>query len=159
MSKAMAVEKIIALPIPCTTRNPMSQGADEAKPAPKDETTRMERPMVRIFGVPTMSEILPIGTRNAAAAKRYEKVTQPSKMACREKSLAIEGSATLTADPKNGVRNELMVATTITVFLGVGFLSKDEGIGFTRTSRICRLFRQAARCFREVRAGESNRPN
>jgi hypothetical protein len=44
-----------------------------------------------------------------AAARRKEEATQLKERAVMDKSLAILGKATFTADPINGVRNELKV--------------------------------------------------
>jgi hypothetical protein len=52
----------------------------------------------------------PKGSKNIAAARRYAVAIQPSDRALRESSLPIDGSAMLTEDDVNGVRNELIAA-------------------------------------------------
>ena len=56
-----------------------------------------------------MSASRPKGTRVIAAARMKEDATQLKDKAVMDSSLAIMGNATLTADPINGVRNELKV--------------------------------------------------
>jgi hypothetical protein len=56
-----------------------------------------------------MSASRPKGTRVIAAAKIKDVATQLKDKAVMDSSLAIKGNATLTADPINGVRNELRV--------------------------------------------------
>ena len=62
-------------------------------------------PQANIRFLPCMSAILPNGTRNTAAARRYEVATQLSKIASIENSLPIK------EDPIKGVTNEATVAT------------------------------------------------
>jgi hypothetical protein len=54
-----------------------------------------------------MSAKRPKGTKNTAAANKYEVATQLSVTASRENRLPIEGKAILTEELVNGVRNEL----------------------------------------------------
>lgn len=56
-----------------------------------------------------MSASRPNGTRVIAAARIKDVATQLKDKAVMDNSLAIMGNATLTADPINGVRNELRV--------------------------------------------------
>ena len=67
--------------------------------------------MIKILFLPYISAILPKGTRNIAAARRYEVAIQPSKTAFILNSLPIEGRAILTEEPIKGVRKEVNVAT------------------------------------------------
>ena len=56
-----------------------------------------------------MSANRPRGTSVIAAARMKDEATQLKERAVMDKSLAILGKATFTADPINGVRNELKV--------------------------------------------------
>jgi hypothetical protein len=58
-----------------------------------------------------MSASRPKGIRVIAAARMKEVATQPRERAVMDNSLAIAGRATLTAEPINGVRKELIVVT------------------------------------------------
>jgi hypothetical protein len=71
-------------------------------------------PARKTFFRPWISAILPMGTRNMAAASRYELTTQPRVTPSAENSLPICGSATLSAALMNGVIKEVSVATTST---------------------------------------------
>ena len=64
-----------------------------------------------------MSAILPIGTRNIAAAKRYDKETQLSMTTSIPKSFPMEGSPMNTEEPIKGARKELIVVISNTTFL------------------------------------------
>lgn len=64
-----------------------------------------------------MSASLPMGSKNAAAPKRYAVAIQLKRIASILKCLPIVGSAKLTDEPINGVRNALSVATISTLFL------------------------------------------
>ena len=75
-----------------------------------DVTAKTPIPVTKTFFRPQMSAALPRGTRNAAAASRYEVATQLSMTAVMLKSSAIAGSATLIEEPMKGVRNELSIA-------------------------------------------------
>jgi hypothetical protein len=59
-----------------------------------------------------MSATLPIGTRNIAAASKYDVPTQLSSTALIENSLPTLRRATFIAEAINGVRNELSAATS-----------------------------------------------
>ncbi|MBA7682772.1 hypothetical protein ES703_91124 [subsurface metagenome] len=69
-------------------------------------------PYVKILFLPYMSAILPKGTRNIAAARRYAVATQPREMASIASSLPIDGSAMVMEEPIKGVRKEPSVATS-----------------------------------------------
>jgi hypothetical protein len=64
-----------------------------------------------------MSAILPNGTRNTAAARRYEVATQFNSTASIENCFPIEGSAIFTEDPIKGVMNAATEAIISVVFL------------------------------------------
>jgi hypothetical protein len=51
-----------------------------------------------------------MGTKNMAAAKRYEVAIQLNETACIPNSFPMEGRAMLTEEPIKGVRNEVKVA-------------------------------------------------
>ena len=88
----------------------------------------MNTPRVNIFFLPYMSEILPSGTRNIAAASRYAVDTQPSKMAFIDSCLPIDGKAMATLEPRNGVMKEPSVVTSRAA-VRLGDLS-DDGVAF-----------------------------
>jgi len=68
-------------------------------------------PNVKILFLPYISAILPKGTRNTAAARRYEVATQLNRTAFIPNSCPIDGSAMLTEEPMKGVRKEANEAT------------------------------------------------
>jgi hypothetical protein len=67
-------------------------------------------PIRKINFLPKMSAKRPKGTKNTAAANKYEVATQLSVTASRENRLPIEGKAILTEELVNGVSNELIEA-------------------------------------------------
>jgi hypothetical protein len=107
---AILVPKIIALPKPCTTLSEISTAADGATAMKRDERVKIHMPYVNIRFLPKMSAILPRGTRNMAAAKRYDVGTQLRSTAPIWNSLPIAGSAILIDEPIKGVRNAESVA-------------------------------------------------
>src|SRR5512136_1061977 len=67
---------------------------------------------MKTFFRPWMSASLPKGTRNMAAARRYEVATQLSDTASRANSSPIEGRAILIEEPIKGGRKAASVAAT-----------------------------------------------
>src|SRR4030042_58375 len=108
---ATDVPNIIALPTPCMILKAMSRAAVGARAHSTDADVKTHIPNRNIFFLPWMSASLPNGTRNTAAARRYEVTTQLKDTAVIENSSAIDGNATLMDDAMNGVRNELSMAT------------------------------------------------
>jgi hypothetical protein len=76
----------------------------------REAARSMDMPYLKIFFLPDMSAILPMGTKNMAAAKRYEVVIQLNETACIPNSFPMEGRAMLTEEPMKGVRKEVKVA-------------------------------------------------
>lgn len=74
-------------------------------------------PYVKILFLPYISAILPKGTRNTAAARRYEVATQLNRTAFIPNSCPIDGSAMLTEEPIKGVRKEPNVTISRAAFL------------------------------------------
>ncbi|GAI27508.1 unnamed protein product [marine sediment metagenome] len=68
-------------------------------------------PYVKILFLPYISAILPKGTRNIAAARRYEVATQLNKTAFIANSCPIDGSAMLMEELIKGVTKEANAAT------------------------------------------------
>ena len=68
-------------------------------------------PIRKIFFLPTISDILPKGTRKIADASKNDICIQLKDMAVNENSLLITGSATFTADPMKGLKNDDIIAT------------------------------------------------
>ena len=86
----------------------------------RDITVKIIMPYVKILFLPYMSAILPKGTRNIAAARRYDVGIQPNAMASIANSLPIDGSAILIVEPIKGVRKEPKVAISkAALLLGV----------------------------------------
>src|SRR5512137_2818911 len=67
-------------------------------------------PMVKIRFRPWISAIRPKGTRNMAAASRYDVGIQLRSTAFMPSSLPMTGIAMFTDETMNGVRNEAMTA-------------------------------------------------
>ncbi|OIP30742.1 MAG: hypothetical protein AUK23_08075 [Deltaproteobacteria bacterium CG2_30_43_15] len=109
---ATPVPNVIALPVPCNTRKAISAIADVEIAERKDEAVKSTMPYVKILFLPCISAILPKGTRNITAAKRYAVATQLNKTASMANSFPIEGRAMLTEEPIKGVRKDARVATS-----------------------------------------------
>jgi hypothetical protein len=69
-------------------------------------------PKMKILRRPTISATRPIGTRNTAEVRINAVATQLRATASMPKAAPIVGSATLIDEPRNGVRNDAIVATT-----------------------------------------------
>jgi len=102
----------MALPIPCKTRQDTRKMGDGAIAERRDERANVNMPYKKILFLPCISAILPKGTKNMAAERRYAVATQPNKIASIANSLPMEGSAMLTEEPMKGVRKEDNVATS-----------------------------------------------
>jgi hypothetical protein len=107
---ASPVTKIIALPIPCKTRNPISARVNGAMADKRDAIVKIIIPEVKTFFIPYISAILPKGTANMADVNKNAVGIQLSKIASAANSEAIAGSAMLTEEPINGVKKEAIVA-------------------------------------------------
>ncbi len=108
---ASAVPNIMALPIPCTTRHARSIAEETERPQRRQPSVYTAMPAVKILLRPYMSPSLPQGTRNTAAASRYEVATQLSRTASMENSFPKEGRATYMEERMKGMRKEARVAT------------------------------------------------
>jgi len=88
----------------------MSIPLDVDKAPRIEEALSSNTPQINTFLRPYMSEALPKGTRNAAAARRYAVETQLSVMTFIERSRPRLGKETMTDDAIKGVRKELRAA-------------------------------------------------
>jgi hypothetical protein len=95
----------------------MSKTADVEIAEKKDESVKKNIPNAKIFLLPYMSAILPIGTRNIAAARRNEVATQLNRTGSIKNSFPINGSAMFIEELINAVMKELRVVTNKAVFL------------------------------------------
>jgi hypothetical protein len=81
----------------------------------KDARVKREIPIVKIRFLPVISEYLPKGTRNTAAARRYAVATQLRETASIANSFPIVGRATFTDEPSNGVMKPASTAIARTI--------------------------------------------
>jgi len=97
--------------MPCKTLDETSTSEELERAASRQAAVYIAMPYTKIRFLPYISEALPNGTRNIAAARRNEIDTQLSKTASIANSLPIAGSAMLTEDIMNGRRKELSETT------------------------------------------------
>jgi len=69
-SIAVPVPKIIAAPIPCSTRESMSMAADGEAKASSEDVVKKNRPAKKIFFIPKISASFPRGTMKTAEESR-----------------------------------------------------------------------------------------
>jgi|ERR1035437_1084228 hypothetical protein len=108
---------IKALPIPCKKRKTISEGPETANAQKIVARVKMIFPIKNIFFRPTISASLPKGTRKIADDSRNDIMIQFMDTAFSENSFAIVGKAILTAEPMNGVKNDVTMVTTRMIFL------------------------------------------
>jgi hypothetical protein len=116
---ARLVPKIIALAIPWNILRIIREVMLCENIIRKVEIVKSKIPVENIFFLPIMSANRPKGKRNIAEDKIKLLITHPSSMAFAFRSLPMDGSARLTAEPRKGVRNAAKVATMRTDFLVV----------------------------------------
>lgn len=64
---------------------------------------------MNIFLLPFISAIIPKGTENITAARKYDVAIHPRSVAFASNSLSIEGSATFVAEPIKRGRRKLLL--------------------------------------------------
>lgn len=116
---AIEVPKTIAPPKPCKNREAISIAEEGASAHAIDAIAKTHMPMMNTRFRPLISAIRPKGTRNAAAARRYDVATQPYSTVLIENSSDIDGSAIAIDDAMKGVRNELSMANASAAFLSI----------------------------------------
>src|SRR5665811_592239 len=113
----MLVPNIIAAPRPWKIRRMISSVSLNEKARSKEAIISIVIPYFKIFFLPYISAILPIGTRNIAAANRYDKETQLSRTRFIPKSIPMDGSPINNEEIMKGARKELIVVMINTIFL------------------------------------------
>ena len=111
VSNAIDVPKTIALPIPWTTLEVIKNQEEGATAQSTVPNANTHIPRRNVLFLPRISASFPKGTRNTAAASRYDVGTQLRRTAFIENSSAMSGRAMLIEDAMNGVRNELIMAS------------------------------------------------
>jgi hypothetical protein len=121
---AMAVPKIIEPPIPCIVLDKINNISLGDKAENKEARLKIMIPMVNIFFLPTMSAILPNGTRKAAATNKKEVATQLKVSAFIPNSIPMVGNAILMDAAIKGIRNaDSIVIIKVILLLTVCMLS------------------------------------
>lgn len=105
MRMAVAVPKIIALPIPWSERATMSIEPDVAMLHAIVARVKKRAPEIKTFRLPFMSASLPKGRRKTAVERRYEVTVQLNETTFIPNSFPIAGKQRFMALPIKGVRN------------------------------------------------------
>src|SRR4030042_545299 len=106
---AIDVPNIMADPMPCMTLKARRVSTDGAIVHRAVAAEKTHIPLRNSHLRPRLSAILPKGTKNAAAARRYAFAIQLAAIVETENSSAIVGSATTIELARNGVRKALIM--------------------------------------------------
>jgi|GEM_PF-4315244 len=136
----MLVAKIMAPLIPCNARNAINPKPLPARAQSNVARTYTSKPPEKIAFLPNRSAARPSGNKKLAADSKYAVPTQVSPSAPSANSWPMAGSATLTAEPMNGVRKAATVEAMRTSFLSVA-----ESVAGCCVACVMRCGRQGAK--------------
>ena len=116
MIRAIAVLNIMEAPIPWITRPTISIEVEIDAAHKIDAAVSTIFPSKNMRLRPTISAILPIGTKNTADDSRKLMLTQLIVIASMPKESEILGSAIFTAAPRNGLMKEVRMTSSSRIF-------------------------------------------
>jgi len=104
--------------IPCNTRKRMRETFDHEIAHRNVKSVKPAVPRRKIFFLPTISAILPMGSRNTADARIYPVTIQLRARALAANSFPINGSARFVELPINVVKKDVIITEIRMLFSG-----------------------------------------
>ena len=129
---ATPVPNIMAAATPCNPRRRINTRPFGAKAEESDTKVYRIVPEMKTRFLPWISANLPKGTRNIAAARRYEVATQLRAIASSENARPIEGRAMFTVDAMKGVMKDAEVETSRAAFFSSRVTVASEECGWNQ---------------------------